>query len=134
MVDILNPSLDPSKLSIKEKIELVRQSDGLLVDILPEGLKICDLDLERCSSLTHLPEGLWVGMNLYLSGCSSLTHLPEGLEVGRSLYLNGCSSLTHFPEGLKVGRNLYLIGCSSLPFKTEKDIPKSVNIRGGIIW
>ncbi|MBD3407389.1 MAG: hypothetical protein GF411_14830 [Candidatus Lokiarchaeota archaeon] len=61
MVDILNPSLDPSKLSVEDKIALVRQSDGLLVDIL-EGLKIKrDLWLRGCSSLTHLPEGLKVG-------------------------------------------------------------------------
>ncbi|MBD3404839.1 MAG: hypothetical protein GF411_01730, partial [Candidatus Lokiarchaeota archaeon] len=66
MVDILNPKLDPSKLSIEDKIELVIQSDGLLVDILPEGLE--------------------VGGYLNLYGCSSLTHLPKGLEVGGYLW------------------------------------------------
>ncbi|MBD3407388.1 MAG: hypothetical protein GF411_14825 [Candidatus Lokiarchaeota archaeon] len=135
MVDILNPSLDPSKLSVEEKIELVRQSDGLLVDILPEGLKVGgDLWLNECSSLISLPEGLKIKGNLDLRGCSSLISLPEGLEVGGSLYLDECSSLISLPEGLKIRGDLYLNGCSSLPYETEKDIRESVKIGGRIIW
>ena len=76
---MISPTLDPTKLSTKEKIKLVRESDGLLIELL-DGLKV-----ER---------------SLYLHGCTSLTHLPDGLEVERNLYLGG-SGLQHL-RGKKI--------------------------------
>ena len=106
MVDIADPSLDPHKLSIDDKIKLVQQSDGLLIDILA-GCKIKNLYLVCCTSLTHLPDGLEVGGYLHLVGCTSLTHLPKGLKSGRYLSLCDCTSLTHLPDDLEVGGVLY---------------------------
>jgi len=83
-------TVDPSKLSQEEKIRLVRESDGFLIDIL-EGEKIKeDLDLQGCTSLIHLPEGLKVEEDLILWKCTSLTHLPEGLKVGGNVSLQKC--------------------------------------------
>ena len=125
---MIHPTLDPTKLSTEEKIKLVRESDGLLVELL-EGLKIGGyLDLSECTSLTHLPDGLEVGY-LYLSGCTSLTHLPDGLKVG-DLDLSECTSLTHLPDGLEVGGDLYLSGCTGLQHLRGKKI-KGVK---GKIW
>ena len=45
--------------------------------------------------------------NLDLEGCTGITSLPEGLTVGRSLYLEGCTGITSLPNGLKVGGNIY---------------------------
>jgi hypothetical protein len=153
MVDIADPSFDPHKLSLEDKIKLVQQSDGLLVDILagceirdlylrdctsliylPDGLKIGGyLSLSGCTSLTHLPDDpkVEVGGNLYLRGCTSLTHLPDGLKVGGFLSLDGCTSLTHLPDGLEVGGNLYLDGCIGLQHYRDKEIK---GVKGNTIW
>ena len=153
---ICDPKIDPSKLSVDDKIQLIHESDGLLVDVL-EGLEVeGHLYLYGCTSLTHLPEGLEVGRSLCLDGCTSLTHLPEGLKIERTLDLEGCTSFTHLPEGLKVGGDLDLCGCTSLthlpeglevehlnlggctslPYKEykEKDLPKSIKVKGKVLW
>ena len=83
---VISPSIDPHKLSIEDKIRLVRESDGLLVELL-EGLEVRGyLNLGGCTSLNHLPDGLKVEGDLDLYGCTSLTHLPDDLEVGGNLY------------------------------------------------
>ena len=61
------------------------------------------LDLEGCTSITALPEGLTVGGYLDLRGCTSITALPEGITVGGYLDLEGCTSIT---DTTKVRRNL----------------------------
>ncbi len=77
--------------------------------------KFCDwvsgvggyLDLDGCTGLTSLPDGLSVGGNLYLGDCTGLTALPDGLSVGGYLDLRGCTGLTAMPECLGVGGNIY---------------------------
>jgi hypothetical protein len=129
MIDISDPKLDPTKLSLKDKIRLIRQCDGELVDLL-KGEKIDgNLYLYNCSSLKELPENLEVGGGLYLGSCSSLVKLPDGLKVGDSLDLINCSSLVKLPDGLSVGGDLYLGGCSSLP----EELPKTIKVGGKII-
>jgi hypothetical protein len=131
MIDLSDPNLDPSKLPIEDKIELIRQYDydGELIDLL-KGEKINgDLDLSDCSSLKELPDGFKVGGSLNLEYCYSLVKLPDGLEVGGNLYLYGCSSLERLPDNLRVGRNLYLYGRNSLP----KELPKTIKVGGKII-
>ena len=130
MVDIADPSFDPHKLSTEDKIKLVQQSDGLLVDIL-SGCEIRDLDLSCCTSLTHLPDGLEVEGYLWLIGCTSLSHLPDGLKVGRWLNLYGCTSLTHLPDVCEVGGFLYLYGCTGLQHYRDKKIK---GVKGKIVW
>ena len=104
-MNIHDPSLDPDNLSQKEKIELIRESDGILIDLL-EGEEIKNgLDLSHLSSLTHLPEGLKVSGSLDLWNCASLTHLSEGLEVGRNLYLESCPAKIH--STIKVRGRIY---------------------------
>lgn len=44
--------------------------------------------------------------NLDLEGCTGITSLPEGLTVGGYLDLRG-TGITALPEGLKVGGNIY---------------------------
>ena len=120
-------SFEASKrgISIKQWLDLlhVAKADGKSrkwIDetfTFPGGGKIeveRNLDLNLCTGLTTLPEGLEVGGGLYLSFCTGLTHLPEGLKVGGSLDLEACTSLTTLPEGLKVGKWLDLEGCTAL--------------------
>ena len=52
-----------------------------------------NLDLRYRADITHLPDGLSVGSDLYLTGCTSLTHLPDGLSVDGDLDLTGCTGL-----------------------------------------
>ena len=72
------------------------------------------LDLEGCTGLTSLPDGLAVGGSLDLEGCTGLTSLPDGLAVSGNLYLRGCTGLTSLPEGLTVSGSLYLCGCNGI--------------------
>ena len=110
---ISRPGFDLNSLKQWEKIELVIESNGELIDLL-EGETIEDyLYLQDCTSLTHLPEGLKIAGHLDMSGCTSLTHLPEGLRSG-DLDLNGCVSLKSLPKDLKVDGNLNLAGCDNL--------------------
>ena len=39
-----------------------------------------------------------VGGNLNLDGCTNLTCLPEGLKVGGNLWLEGCTNLPYKKE------------------------------------
>ena len=73
-----------------------------------------NFNLENCTGLTKLPEGLKVGGNLYLTNCTGLTKLPEGLSVGRNLDLTNCTGLTKLPKGLRVGFTLNLNRCTGL--------------------
>ena len=48
-----------------------------------------------------------IGGTLDLEGCTSVTALPEGLtSIGGSLYLRG-TSVTALPEGLTVAGRIY---------------------------
>ena len=67
------------------------------------------LDLEGCTGITSLPEGLTVGGDLDLRG-TGITSLPEGLTVGGYLDLEGCTGITSLPEGLTVGGYIDLRG------------------------
>jgi hypothetical protein len=99
---------DGDHISIDENNVKVKRARILLVDRLPEGLKVGgSLDLRGCTGLTVLPEGLTVGGWLNLRGCTGLTALPEGLTVGGWLNLSGCTGLTALPEGLTVGERIY---------------------------
>ena len=73
------------------------------------------LDLENCTGITSLPEGLTVGGYISLGG-TGITSLPKGLTVGDTLYLRG-TGITSLPEGLAVGGSLDLrgTGITSLP-------------------
>ena len=37
MIDLTDPKIDPMKLSVENKIEIIKQSRGLLVEILEGG-------------------------------------------------------------------------------------------------
>lgn len=82
-----------------------------------------DLDLGGVE-LTHLPAGLKVGGNLYLS-FSKITQLPTGLEVGGNLKLHN-TPITQLPEGLKVGGNL------DLHFTKITHLPKDLYVGGQV--
>ena len=48
-----------------------------------------------------------VGGSLDLEGCTGITALPDGLSVGGYLYLEGCTGITALPDGLSVGDEIY---------------------------
>ncbi|USE37109.1 NEL-type E3 ubiquitin ligase domain-containing protein [Endozoicomonas sp. SCSIO W0465] len=106
-----------------------------------------NLNLCGCTSLTTLPDNLFVEGNLHLSNCTSLTTLPDNLSVEGSIYLcysslttlpnslslggdlrlSGCTSLTALPDNLSVGGDLYLISCTSLT-----ELPDNLSVGGDI--
>jgi len=78
--------------------------------LLP-GLSCYELDLKN-SSVTALPADLRVDYRIDLEGCTGLRSLPEGLKVG-SLILRGCISLEALPDGLDV-YFLDISGCTGI--------------------
>jgi len=103
---VIPPNIDPHKLSIGEKIKLVRESDGLLIELLENEI---------------------VKGNLYLGGCASLVSLPNGLKVRGYLDLTHCTSLVSLPNGLKVRGYLNLYDCTSL-FDTDDRIAVQLSL------
>ena len=84
---ISNPDFNLNSLKQWEKIKLVHESNGELIDLL-EGETVEEhLSLSGCTSLTHLPKGLKIKEHLFLRYCIALTHLPEDLEVGGRTFL-----------------------------------------------
>lgn len=130
-MNIFNPTFDPTKLSKREKIRFVRKYPEF-VDIL-EGEKIKGFLNFTYTPITHLPK-LEVSGSLHLSGCTTLRYLSEGIKVDGNLFLNECTALRHLPEWLKVGTDLYIRGCTLLPYKLKDDLPKSIEIKGRIMW
>jgi hypothetical protein len=84
------------------------------ITALPADLRVeYRLDLENCTALRSLPEGLKVG-SLILRGCLSLESLPDGLDV-YFLDISGCTAISHWPArgSIQVGR-LTARGCAQL--------------------
>jgi hypothetical protein len=75
------------------------------------GLKCYDLDLKN-TGVTAIPPDLAVEYRLDLEGCTALRSLPQGLKVG-SLILRGCISLESLPENLDV-YFLDISGCTAI--------------------
>ena len=83
ILDIHDPSIDPSTLSDKQKIELIRQYPDLcplFTNWHVEG----NLSLIG-TQITSLPDGLKVGGDLNLRG-TQIKSLPDDLEVGGEIY------------------------------------------------
>lgn len=97
----------PSKLSVS-KLTLAGDFDP---SRLLEGLSCFELEL-KSTRLTSLPPTLKVKNRLDLEGCTRLRSLPDGLSVG-SLVLRGCSSLKRLPENLETFF-LDISGCNEI--------------------
>ena len=85
------------------------------------------LDLEYCTGITSLPDGLTVEGSLNLAG-TGITSLPEGLIVGGSLNLYG-TGITSLPDGLAVGGGLYLRGTGITSLSKGLTIGESIYLR-----
>ena len=86
---------------------------GIVYTETENGLAVGgSLELENCTGITALPDGLTVGGDLYLRG-TGITALPDGLTVGGSLYLRG-TGITALPDGLTVGGRLDLENCTGI--------------------
>ena len=68
-----------NKFTLEELNEMMEDNGG-------------SLDLENCTQITALPEGLTVGGYLDLRG-TQITALPEGLTVGGYLDLDNCTQI-----------------------------------------
>jgi len=99
--------------------------DYMVIESLPEGLKVSgNLNLMG-SDMQFLPKGLEVGGHLDLS-YSLINSLPEGLKVGESLFLFDCANITSLPEGLEVGRKL------DLSYTNITSLPRGLKVEGYI--
>jgi hypothetical protein len=112
------------KIKVNEDLDL-ENCTGLTS--LPEGLEIVGaLILDGCTGLTSIPKDLKIGLGLHLVGCINLTSLPDELKIIHGgLYLEGCNGLKSLPEGLRVGYSLHLNGCTGL-----KSLPNELKVGG----
>jgi hypothetical protein len=84
------------------------------------------------TTVTKLPNDLYVNGKLDLSGCKQLTELPDNLRVEIDLDLNN-SGVLGFPNNLYVGRNLWLYEASLADKYTNEEIYEIVASKGGTI-
>ena len=90
---------------------------------LPNDLYVGgSLRLNGCEQITKLPDKLYVRGNLDLS-YSNITKLPNDLYVRLHFYLDG-SKITELPEGLEVRGDLFL-NHSSI-----KKLPNGLHVKG----
>lgn len=94
--------IDPMTLSVEEKIELVKESDGLLIELL-ENVKTESIDLSNIN-ITYLPDGLEV-KHLGLNNCKKLEFIPESVKVTGTMFIYGCVSLMSLPKSIEDAEN-----------------------------
>lgn len=115
------------------------------VSQLPSALSVGLLDVSFCENLQHLPENLYVKLDLIATG-SGLVDLPKGLHVQRRLDVSHTSismlpeDLVHFgelnlgytpierlPEGRNYPSNLNLNSCKRL-----EGLPNNLSVNGDL--
>ena len=100
---------------LQQQIDRFREQTGYKLEIRNDRPYYDDfIDLENCTDLTELPDGLTVRNYLCINGCTGLTKLPDNMTVGRDFYLNDCVNLTSLPHGLTVKGCMYLDNCNGL--------------------
>jgi len=115
MTIAIGPTTNPEKLPVEERVRLVIESEGLLIDLLAHTECQPNLVLECLRYLTHLPPGLYVRGALLLTGCEALLEIPQDLRVENTLDLTNCYALRRLPEGLHIKNgDLTLHNCISL--------------------
>ena len=90
------------------------------------------LDLVN-TSITKLPNDLYVEAGLELNDCVKLTKLPDNLHVGGDLNLFNCRKITELPNKLYVG-GLFIIFKTPLANKyTDEQIYEMITSKGGTL-
>jgi len=87
------------------------------LELLPDGLDVCHLDVRGCTALFGWPEGARARLErLIARGCSRLEALPSKLFVSR-LDITDCVSLCRLPDGLFVVADIEIAntGLTGLP-------------------
>ena len=101
---------------------------------LPNDLYVeYSLNLRDSKQLTKLPDKLHVEGNLILENCKQLTKLPDNLHVEGSLILDRCKQITELPNKLFVGGDLFLRGTIFATEYSDKEIKTIVKSTGGKI-
>jgi len=90
-------TMDPANLSSSEKLRLVNESEGMLVEILAGETVFGSLHLQD-SDIDALPEDMTIEGSLYLENMPNLRHLPESLQVEGGIYLHKMANFTHLPD------------------------------------
>ncbi len=92
-------------------VESLDLSDCASLSELPEGLRVCNLNVANCRRLTGWPVGGIAGLRrLNMGGCSQLSSLPSGVRQYDALDLRDCLSLQTIPERLRVAESLDIGG------------------------
>ena len=109
--------LDETLLKIIDYIESgsegnlsLRYLEGLTA--LPAELKRVGgwLDLQGCTNLQSLPDGLRVEGVLDIRDCRGLQSLPSGLRVEGELDMRWCEGITEIPDDAEIWGDIYLHG------------------------
>jgi len=115
------PGLDPCKLCVRDRIKIVRESNGLLACLL-EGVRIEGrLVLGHLSQMTAIPSGLRVERDLTIAHCPNLVEIGPGLHVGGHFYLDSCLRIPGLYHSAFIGGNLYLNKCA-YPFECSEKV------------
>jgi len=104
----------PGHAQIEFDGDCLEINDCVGLTVLPDNLKVGNLNIIDCPNLKGLPSGLKVGWELFIKKCTGLTYLPDDLKLDDNLRLIECTELTSFPDHLSVPNGLVLIGCTRL--------------------
>jgi len=114
----MNPAtMDPDTVTTKDKLEMVKESEGLYINIL-EGAELEELVLLDLPQLRELPKGLRA-RSIIISDCENLKLIPNetivGLEV---LSITRCHSLKEIPGKVaeSVQDTIEISSCPSLKY------------------
>jgi hypothetical protein len=122
----------PDGAQYKYKGDLVLNNSTITK--LPNDLYVTGcLDLYNCKQLTKLPDNLYVGGFLRLWDCVEITKLPNDLYVGSFLDLDGCKKLTELPDNLFVNGALHITNTPLVKKYTDEEIYKILALTGGRI-
>ena len=103
-------------------VESLNLEDCTSLEQLPEGIDLKILVLDYCTRLKKLTANTKVSEILLLRGCASLEQLPEGLNL-QMLVLDRCTGLKQLPSNLKVSEILSLRHCTGL-----EQLPENLNV------
>jgi len=108
--------IDPATMSITEKVEVIKESDGLLVHLLDgqnyTGTNVSDLSLGSLGALTSVPRDITLD-TLRMEYCDGVKAADFGDSHGRAFSIFTCRNLEEI-SGITVSGAIKVTGCGSL--------------------
>lgn len=82
------------------------------ITTLPDGIDLgLNIHISRCPNFAYFPDNVNAVGDLSIAWCPSFVHFPSDLRPLGTITIVGCASLTHFPEGFCPGGDVRVVRC-----------------------